>query len=162
MVLEYQVRAQLEAISNSDQLGFPSTEYGVFCSWTVILTLLIYLPKNNKLTIVIVTGRNKTPFLCPWGRVALSFGRVAQRDRTTASCGPFTSWTERSQGCELRISKFFQLFFNFFQNWHFYWDFTKIHNTRNRKHRRAAAKPAACAKPLMLSTLESKGKRKGV
>jgi len=24
--------------------------------------------------------------------------------------------------------------------------------TRNRKHRRAAAKPAACAKPLMLST----------
>ena len=35
-------------------------------------------------------GRNKTPFLCPRGRVALSFGRVAQRDRTTASCGPFT------------------------------------------------------------------------
>jgi len=35
-------------------------------------------------------GRNKTPFLCPWGRVALSFGWVAQRNRTTASCGPFT------------------------------------------------------------------------
>jgi len=32
-------------------------------------------------------------------------------------------------------------------------------NTRNRKHRRAAAKPAACAKPLMLSTPGSKGKR---
>ena len=30
--------------------------------------------------------------------------------------------------------------------------------TRNRKHRRAAAKPAACAKPLMLSTLGSKGR----
>ena len=30
--------------------------------------------------------------------------------------------------------------------------------TRNRNHRRAAAKPAACAKPLMLSTLGSKGK----
>jgi len=28
----------------------------------------------------------------------------------------------------------------------------KISETRNRKHRRAAAKPAACAKPLMLST----------
>ena len=25
--------------------------------------------------------------------------------------------------------------------------------TRNRKHRQATAKPAACAKPLMLSTL---------
>jgi len=25
-----------------------------------------------------------------------------------------------------------------------------FYNTRNRKHRRAAAKPAACAKPLML------------
>jgi len=37
-----------------------------------------------------VAGRNKTPFLCPRGRVALSFGRVAQSDRTTASCGPFT------------------------------------------------------------------------
>ena len=33
--------------------------------------------------------------------------------------------------------------------------------TRNRKHRRAAAKPAACAEPLMLSTLGSKGKRGG-
>ena len=33
--------------------------------------------------------------------------------------------------------------------------------TRNRKHRRAAAKPAACAKPLMLSTPGSKGKRGG-
>ena len=33
--------------------------------------------------------------------------------------------------------------------------------TRNRKHRRAAAKPAACAKPLMPSIPESKGKRKG-
>jgi len=33
--------------------------------------------------------------------------------------------------------------------------------TRNRKHRRAAAKPAACAKPLMLSTPGSKGKRRG-
>ena len=30
--------------------------------------------------------------------------------------------------------------------------------TRNRKHRRAAAKPAACAQPLMLSTLGSTGK----
>ena len=34
-------------------------------------------------------------------------------------------------------------------------------NTRNHKHRRAAAKPAACAKPLMLSTLGRKGKREG-
>ena len=34
-------------------------------------------------------------------------------------------------------------------------------STRNRKHRRAAAKPAACAKPLMLSTPGSKGKREG-
>ena len=35
--------------------------------------------------------------------------------------------------------------------------------TRNRKHRRrAAAKPAACAKPLMLSTLWRKGKREEV
>jgi len=33
--------------------------------------------------------------------------------------------------------------------------------TRNRKHRRAAAKPAACAKPLMLSTSGSKGQRGG-
>jgi len=33
--------------------------------------------------------------------------------------------------------------------------------TRNRKHRRAAAKPTACAKPLMLSTPGSKGKRRG-
>ena len=31
--------------------------------------------------------------------------------------------------------------------------------TRNRKHRRAAAKPAACARPLMLSTLGRKGKK---
>ena len=30
--------------------------------------------------------------------------------------------------------------------------------TRNRKHRPAAAKPAACAKPIMLSTVASKGK----
>ena len=30
--------------------------------------------------------------------------------------------------------------------------------TRNNKHPRAAAKPAACAKPLMLSTLWRKGK----
>jgi len=34
--------------------------------------------------------------------------------------------------------------------------------TRNRKHRQAAAKPAACAKPLMLSTLGSKAKREEV
>ena len=33
--------------------------------------------------------------------------------------------------------------------------------TRNRKHRRAAAKPAACAKPLMLSTVGRKGKMEG-
>jgi len=33
--------------------------------------------------------------------------------------------------------------------------------TRNCKYRQAAAKPAACAKPLMLSTLGRKGKRKG-
>ena len=33
--------------------------------------------------------------------------------------------------------------------------------TRNHKHRRAAAKPAACAKPLMLSTVGTKRKRKG-
>ena len=31
--------------------------------------------------------------------------------------------------------------------------------TRNRKHRRAAAKLAACARPLVLSTLGRKGKR---
>jgi len=37
----------------------------------------------------------------------------------------------------------------------------KLSTTRNRKHRRAAAKPAVCAKPLMLSTLGSKGKRAG-
>ena len=54
--------------------------------------------------VLLPTGRNKTPFLCPWGRVALSFGRVAQRDKTTASCGPFTSWTERSHDCELSFS----------------------------------------------------------
>jgi len=34
--------------------------------------------------------------------------------------------------------------------------------TRNGKHRRAAAKPAACAKPLMLSTLGSKGEERRV
>jgi len=33
--------------------------------------------------------------------------------------------------------------------------------TRNRKHRRAAAKPAACAKPLMLSKVGSQGGRAG-
>ena len=33
--------------------------------------------------------------------------------------------------------------------------------TRNRKRRGAAEKPAACAKPLMLSTVRSKGKREG-
>ena len=33
--------------------------------------------------------------------------------------------------------------------------------TINRKHCRATAKPAACAKPLMLSTLWRKGKREG-
>jgi len=33
--------------------------------------------------------------------------------------------------------------------------------TINHKHRQAAAKPAACAKPIMLSTLGSKGKRGG-
>jgi len=37
----------------------------------------------------------------------------------------------------------------------------KAHRTRNHKHHRAAAKPAACAKPLMLSTVGSKGKRGG-
>ena len=40
--------------------------------------------------------------------------------------------------------------------------FLKTHLlTRNRKHRRAAAKPAACAEPLMLSTPATKGKRGG-
>ena len=39
--------------------------------------------------------------------------------------------------------------------------FNKIVETRNRKHRRAAAKSAACAKPLMLSTVRSKEKREG-
>ena len=38
---------------------------------------------------------------------------------------------------------------------------TNKQTTRNRKHRRAAAKPAACANPLMLSTPGSKGKRSG-
>jgi len=33
--------------------------------------------------------------------------------------------------------------------------------TRNRKHRRAAAKPAACTKPLMLSKVGSHGGREG-
>jgi len=37
----------------------------------------------------------------------------------------------------------------------------KIKITRNCKHRQGAAKPAACTKPLMLSTLGSKGKRGG-
>ena len=37
----------------------------------------------------------------------------------------------------------------------------KKEKTRNRKQRRAAAKPAACAKPLTRSTLGSKGKRAG-
>jgi len=34
-----------------------------------------------------------------------------------------------------------------------------IYVTRNHKYRQAAAKPAACAKPLMLSTL---GREKGI
>jgi len=33
--------------------------------------------------------------------------------------------------------------------------------TRNRKHRRATAKPEACAKPIMLSTVGRKEKKKG-
>jgi len=33
--------------------------------------------------------------------------------------------------------------------------------TRNREHRRTAAKPAACTKTLMPLTVGSKGKRKG-
>ena len=35
------------------------------------------------------------------------------------------------------------------------------YKTRNRKHRRASAKLAACAKPLMLATVERKEKREG-
>ena len=35
----------------------------------------------------------------------------------------------------------------------------EIIETKNRKHRRAAAKPSTCTKPAMLSTLESKGGR---
>ena len=42
-----------------------------------------------------------------------------------------------------------------------FYRFSNIWGTRNRKHRRAAAKPAACAKPLMLSTVGSKGQRGG-
>ena len=42
----------------------------------------------------------KTPFLCPWGRVALSCGWVAHGGRTNASCGPFAQWPERYHGCE--------------------------------------------------------------
>ena len=44
------------------------------------------------------------------------------------------------------------------------WSSTSIsinQSTRHRKHRRAAAKPAACAKPLMLSALGSQGKKGG-
>ena len=37
----------------------------------------------------------------------------------------------------------------------------KINITRNRKHRRVATKPAACAKPLMLSKVGSHGGREG-
>jgi len=37
----------------------------------------------------------------------------------------------------------------------------KTDKTRNCKRRQAAAKPAACSKPLMLSTLGRKGKREG-
>ena len=40
-------------------------------------------------------------------------------------------------------------------------DTNSLIQTRNRKRRQAAAKPAACAKPLMLATLGSKGKRDG-
>ena len=35
------------------------------------------------------------------------------------------------------------------------------YETRNRKHRRDAAKPAACAKPLMLSTLGARERGEG-
>ena len=38
------------------------------------------------------------------------------------------------------------------------WSEVIASTTRNCKHRRAAAKPAACAKPLMLSILAGKGK----
>ena len=40
-------------------------------------------------------------------------------------------------------------------------DNSVVLRTRNRKHRRAAAKPAACAKPLMLSRVGRKGNREG-
>ena len=54
-------------------------------------------------------------------------------------------------------------FFKDFGHWSVYSCTVLKHyfKTRNRKHRRAAAKPAVCAKPLMLSTLGSKGKRGG-
>ena len=42
----------------------------------------------------------KNPFLCLWGRVALSCGRVAHEGRTNASCGLFAQWHERYHGCE--------------------------------------------------------------
>jgi len=62
------------------------------------------------LLLLLLPGHNKTPFLCPWGRVALSFGRVAQGDRTNASCGPFPQWswwTERIAKVARCVSKFF-------------------------------------------------------
>jgi len=40
-------------------------------------------------------------------------------------------------------------------------DFVNEWQTSNRNHCRVAAEPAACAKLLMLSTLERKGKREG-
>jgi len=46
------------------------------------------------------TAGPKNPFLCPWGRVALSCGRVAHGGKTNASCGPFAQWPERYHGCE--------------------------------------------------------------
>ena len=60
---------------------------------------------------------------------------------------------------QLYTVDFWQLYQNVFYPFEFFFTITvngtknlNIYKTRNRKHHRAAAKPAACAKPLMLST----------
>jgi len=93
--------------------GLPAAVYSTSYYCCVSLEKSVFTDlnfANYEYQIMLFAGHNKTLF-CPWGRVALSFGRVAQGDRTNASCGPFAQWswwTERSQSCELRKQVFFQ------------------------------------------------------
>jgi len=105
----------LQQIAKIDQLLKSNIEVDAVSDWkpmkvwfvTLSYIIVIYFQKRNTTLFRRSQGVIK-PFLCPWGRIALSFGRVAQADRTNASCGPFAQWTERSQGCEFRIATFFQ------------------------------------------------------